>query len=601
MSAFVGIVSFSGQAIDVDVFEKMLARVEYRGLDGVGRFVTEQAVLGHRLFKSTFEADYEHQPFVDGNITIVADALLQNRAVLLDTLQQHSESITLQTPDVELIIRAYQVWGPACVNYLEGSFVFAIWDQQQKHLFLARDQFGTRPLFYAIKNGIIVFSNELSAVRLHPIVRSDLNEIAVSDFLMFGTVSRLDKSQTIFADITRLLPAHYMKCAKDHFDVIRYWSVPDDIPMLRYRKESEYVEQFYDIFTTLVQNVLRGPEIALLLSGGMDSGALAAVAHKLIVQQNLNIQLNFITGSFEYTHKDTEGFHASLTARQLNKDTHFFVYDPYTFGPQELSAEPVIFYAGYLFDQLRYIRAFGRLAINGMGGDEVLFGSTIYDVFLRQPVFQFAELYIWLWKHLRRRPPLTGVLPAARRRVNGNLGNPVFYDPPLWLRPRLEQQYNLSERWQRFWHLPLPSEHPIQPVISRLIYHPDWQQTFEPYQPWPFTSADPIMPFLNIKLLEFALALPPVKLLDNKYIMRKALDKELPAEITQRKKEPLGSLMNSLATHPDAGWVFKWHPQSEVLSEYVDLDQLLPLNPQDAVFHVQLRALFLDHWLLGCL
>ena len=108
--------------------------------------------------------------------------------------------------DVELILRAYHAWGENCVEHLLGDFAFGIWDSARQHLFCARDHMGVKPFYYAHIGQLVVFSNTLDCVRLHPAVSDKLNDLAIADFLILEV--NQDPATTSFADIQRLAPAH---------------------------------------------------------------------------------------------------------------------------------------------------------------------------------------------------------------------------------------------------------------------------------------------------------------------------------------------------------------------------------------------------------
>src|SRR6185369_13725568 len=165
------------------------------------------ASLGHTLLRTTEESTHERQPLsLDGKVWIVADARIDARQELIAGLRAGEQEVEAAVPDVELILRAWHVWGESCVEHLLGDFAFAIWDAGRRRLFCARDQMGVRPFFYACPGRGVIFSNTLDCIRRHPAVSCRLNDLAIADFLLFD--ANQDPATTVFAEIQRLPPAH---------------------------------------------------------------------------------------------------------------------------------------------------------------------------------------------------------------------------------------------------------------------------------------------------------------------------------------------------------------------------------------------------------
>lgn len=596
MSGFVGIVSFDGQPIDLAGFERMMERIEYRGFDGAGRFVTDNIALGHRLFKSTFESEHEQQPFTVGHLTIVADAILYNRDDLITELKRQRRDITSDAPDVELILASYQVWGRDCVQHLIGIYTFAICDTNLNHVFLVRDHFGAKPVYYVLRDGLMLFSTELIAILRYDAQFSQIDPVAIGDYLMFGGVSKLDKSQTIFASIRRLKPAHMLYKTRDEETFQKYWSFPVDVPLLKYKDENSYLDHYREVLTTSLRGAMRGPEIVISLSGGMDSSTLAAITSN---QPDIPTQLRFFTAVYEHIHPDVEGYYAQVVAKHFGQNTNLFVADPYQLDKKlAFYAEPTQWHNGDLSEgQLRFLRGLGRLVMHGEGNDEVLRFSTIYDAFLRMAPVQFMKYYLWLWRFQGHRPPLTGVLQAVQRRLKGALGLPQNYAYPTWLDPDFEKSCELKERWAAFWNRSNEPEHPMHSQVSRALVYPDWQHTSERYEARNFTPPDVLLPFLNLNIINFILSVPIQPFFQNKHILRKTMSDVLPEIIIRRPKSPAGAVLQSWANQPGAAWIKNWKP-SNMITEYVNDEHLYPILPDNAALLMgKMQVIELDYWL----
>ena len=171
MSGIVGILHLDHMPIDRALLRRMTEFMTFRGPDAQEIWSDGHVGFGHTLLKTTEESEHENQPFtLDGRSWIVADARVDAQKDLISKLESKRQAITSGTTDVELILRAYQVWGEKCVEHLLGDFAFAIWDDARRQLFCARDHLGVKPFFYAHVGQTVVFSNTLDCVRLHPLV-----------------------------------------------------------------------------------------------------------------------------------------------------------------------------------------------------------------------------------------------------------------------------------------------------------------------------------------------------------------------------------------------------------------------------------------------
>src|SRR5437867_2222826 len=242
MSGIVGILHLDGAPIDRALLRRMTDFMTFRGPDEQRIWVDGNVGFGHTLLRTTFESEHEHQPFtLDGHVFIVADARVDAQADLIAKLSAHGEKVKHGVTDVELLLRAYRVWGEDCVDHLLGDFAFAVWDGPRRLLFCARDQLGVKPFFYASLGAIVIFSNTLDCIRQHPAVSDKLNELAIADFLLFEV--NQDLNTTSFAHIQRIPPAHRATWSAEAVRISRYWTLPIDEPIY-FKRTAEYTERF---------------------------------------------------------------------------------------------------------------------------------------------------------------------------------------------------------------------------------------------------------------------------------------------------------------------------------------------------------------------
>jgi asparagine synthase (glutamine-hydrolysing) len=239
--------------------------------------------LGHTLLGTTPELLFERQPFehAETGCVITADVRLDNRVELLTALDltDRCESIG----DAELILMTYLAWGEKCLDRLLGDFAFAIHDPRHQALFCARDHFGMRPLYYChVPRRHFLFASDARAILVLPQVPYRINKGRVADFLV-PQLEWIDYTSTFFEDVYRLPPGHMAMVTPAGLDVLEYWK-PQPGPELARVSDEDYAQGFLEVFSRSVEARLRTPpgSVGSMLSGGMDSGSVVAVAKEIL-------------------------------------------------------------------------------------------------------------------------------------------------------------------------------------------------------------------------------------------------------------------------------------------------------------------------------
>lgn len=275
MSGLCGVVRWDGGMVEREWVEGMVDAVRWRGRDGVGVHVAGGAGAGYLAHHVTPESVREVQPLVAGEVVVVADARIDNRKELESWLGREAGDGT----DVELILAAYGAWGLECAARLVGDFAFVVWDGGRQRLFGARDALGMRSLVYRAEAGRTLFATEVKQILAVPGVPARIFEPAVGVYL---SGPYMPPEWTFYEGIERLGPAHALVIEGGEKRVWRYWDV-DPGHRIRYRREEEYAEHFLEVFREAVRARLRSVHpVGLLLSGGVDSGSVAAVAGSLL-------------------------------------------------------------------------------------------------------------------------------------------------------------------------------------------------------------------------------------------------------------------------------------------------------------------------------
>jgi asparagine synthase (glutamine-hydrolysing) len=283
MSGIAGLHRIDGQPPDRRGIERMLSAFVHRGPDGAAIWTGSAAALGHAALWTTPEARHERLPAPSqgADLGITADARLDNRRELAALLGL-TAGAGVARGDGELILRAYQQWGPACVSRLEGDFAFAIWDGRQQRLVCARDRVGVKPFYYAETAGAFLFASEVKALLTSPMVPYRLDPVRVADHLV-GLFD--DPAITFYRDIRRLPAGHMLVVDRGSVRRERYWSL-DGTRATTLGSDDAYAEAFRHCFLEAVRCRLRGDGIVgCFLSGGLDTSSIVASARHIRQEQ----------------------------------------------------------------------------------------------------------------------------------------------------------------------------------------------------------------------------------------------------------------------------------------------------------------------------
>ena len=603
MSGIVGIFHRDGAPIEPTLLQSLVDFLAHRGPDARESWLETSIGLGHSLLRTTREASGERQPAcLDGRYWIVADARLDCRAELIAELQGAKPELRSSAPDCELILQAYANWGTACVDRLRGDFSFGVWDARRKQLFCARDHFGIKPFYYAQVGELFVFSNTLNCIRMHPRVSGELNDAAIGDFLLFGV--NYDNETTSFRNIQRLPPAHFLTVSLEGIKIQRYWTPPTD-GRISYAKPEEYVENFRSLLESAVTDRLRTDDIGILLSGGLDSSSVAAVAKEVSRKSSTAPKIRAYTHVYESLIRDREGEYAREVAEFLRIPVMFMSMDGVKLlepcdHPELSWPEPVDSpFLAIISDTYRDISADCHVLLSGEGCDNLMeFQMWPYAEDLRrrgewQRILTDVAHYVWV------RPfPWRGIRARAMRLARMDPDQPIY---PEWLAPEFSRRANLANRWKEQNELPRSwTAHPIHPRGHGSLTLPLWTNMFELEDPggtgWPVETR---YPFLDLRIVNFLLAIPPFPWFFNKKLLRDAVMGQLPERVRTRPKTPLQSDPVSArlrVTGPDFLKEMSW---STVLDRYIERSALMAphVRMNQEQLSVSLRPYYLNYWL----
>jgi asparagine synthase (glutamine-hydrolysing) len=603
MSGFFGIIRTDGVGVDQALLDRIGRALEFRGSDGTSTWKSANAGFVFTFLNTGTPHQSHTQPIpLDGRYWLAGEVRLDARRELVAELCEKGQPAGAETPDGELLLQCWKVWGQGSLRKILGDFSFGLWDAASESLYCARDFAGARPLYYAQGPGVFCLSNTLRALRLVPEIFGDLDDLFVCDFLLQGLSS--DPERTVWRAARRLLPGHRLCFSKGKLEVQRFLQLPIEEP-LRLKKPEEFLEGFRDLLGRAVADRMPQGKLAFYLSGGLDSASVCAMASRAARERAPSGEWKAFTVSWRPLLDDPEPDFAALTAQFLGLQ-HEILQEEFILPDDESGTiftpepNPELFF-GRSCRLYRAIAAHSRVVLAGDGGDNVLEGQA----------WQYLK-YLWHlgeWKEIAQSfaayTAAHGRLPALRGGFRTRLQawfEGAAKSPeglPAWLNPefsrRVEKEY--GEKTERADAFP---PHPVHPQAYRGLHSGFWGNVLEEEDAgWTRIQLESRAPFLDVRLLRFLLRLPPVPWCMHKELTRQAMRGLLPVEILERKKTPLVEEPLQVCQQK-----YRWQPQvmknpPKRLEEFVEWRPWLATleNSKGLLSWENLCPLALAYWL----
>jgi asparagine synthase (glutamine-hydrolysing) len=556
MCGICGKFAFDSQAmVSPSLVKAMADSIRHRGPDDEGYYVAGQIGLGFRRL-SIIDLKSGHQPLAneDDSIWIVFNGEIYNYQELRAFLLEKGHTFKTRT-DTEVIVHLYEEFGPACLEKLRGMFSFAIWDQNAKTLFLARDRVGIKPLYYHLTGTALVFASEIKAILADPSVDREVAPELIDRFLTF---QYMPGEETLLKGIQKLAPGHYL-LVKDGQPVIRqYWDLQFAESAQDKSVEQAEAELLKLLSETVGQHMIADVPVGILLSGGVDSTGVLSLA-----ADNTDKKIATFTVGFSGEHFADERPYARLAAKRYGTQHYemtisagdFAAFMPkYVWHMEEPVCEPP---AIALYYVSKLARDHVTVLLSGEGGDEAFAGYSNY------------RNLVWLERIKRGGPLLNSALAGGM-----SLGNSLFgmsrltkYVPLMQDRfpdyyysrtsnPHRTTGNGLGGVYSADFRGAIDRDLSIEPMralqsrvrglntLDAMLYidTKTWLPDDLLIKADKMTMANSIelrVPLLDHKVLEFAASLPSrLKLngLRTKFILKKALSSRIPKEIRDRKK-----------------------------------------------------------------
>lgn len=603
MSGICGIYRLDGAPVAEPELAGMVRMLERRGPDGRGAWREGPVGLGHTLLWTLPESAPGQLPHScsQSGCTITGDVRLDNPDELVEALGDGAAR--REACDERLVLDAYLAWGDSCVDRLRGDFAFAIWDPRQRRLFGARDIMGVRPFYYHhTPHRLFAFASEPRSILVLPQVPYRINEGRIADFLI-SQLEGIDKTSTFFEQVFRLPPAHCVSVSPDGLRLWRYWTLEPG-PVLRLPSAEAYAEALRDVFTQAVRCRLRSRNRpGSMLSGGMDSGAIVAVASQLLRESNAGPLPTFSAVAQDPTNcVESQAIHAALTMAGLEPctvhpgqlDDFRPELDQLTWSLQEpfdnhMTLPRVIYLAArrrgvnVLLDGIdgdtvlseghylaRLVRSGQWRKAYGLARAQALFWGDGAGPSTLRTFFGLVRLaFVPRWLRRLRQRVTRGPQKRAERNIRGSLILPEFA-AKIDLTARLAV---LERHRPDFLLADSTREHALA------IEHPYLTVGVERYgRVASAVGVEPRHPFLDPRVMAFCAALPDERKLHEewpKFILRQATADTLPEAVRWRRgKEHLGSdFTKALTTKTSIGQdnLLDEHTFVKIMGGYVNV------------------------------
>jgi len=564
MCGIYGYLSPTG-TIDPTILRRMGHPLKHRGPDDEGEVILDSSEvsvgLGHKRLSIIDLSPAGKQPMAneDETIWITFNGEIYNFREIRKELEGKGHKFRSHS-DTEVIVHLYEELGTKCLERLNGMFAFALWDAKQKSLFLARDRTGKKPLHYCVHRGHFLFASEIKALLQHPLVSREIDLKSLNKYLAYEYVPA---PNSIFKAIKKLEPGYCLLFRGGAAVTSQYWDIPMEDYPISDRTEAQYIDELKELLERAVTARLEAADVpvGLFVSGGLDSGVVAAIARK--AKENLQcFSIGFEEASFD------ESRYAQQVARSLGIKHHLKVFRAQEMLhmverlPEILDeplADPSILPL-YLLSQ--FAAEHMKVVLSGDGGDELFAGYqtyqahklvTFYDAlpgFVKESVKAFAfrlpvsHKYLSLDFKIKQFLKGVGVSSEVRfflwRGAFSNAERHALLRPEVRRELQNENAYEEIYRYVRESGLTKELERIL--YLSMKLYLQD-NNLVTVDRASMANGLEVRSPLLDRDVVDFVCRLPmEYKLngLKTKYILKKVAEELLPRNVVYRKKKGFG-------------------------------------------------------------
>lgn len=624
MCGIAGKLFLDGQEpVDPRLIDSMMATISHRGPDGQGKYVTGPVGLGHTRL-AIIDLSTGDQPMTNerGTVWVVFNGEIYNFQELREDLIKRGH-VFRSASDTEVIVHAYEEYGPDCVRHFQGMFAFALWDADEKVLFVARDRVGIKPLYYVDTGKALLFASEIKALLCAPEVRREVEPEVVHRFLTF---LYLPGDLTLLKGIRKLNPGHYLIVRNGRISFHQYW----DLRFSETQGCGSLAESCAELERLLRRSVrehmISDVPVGVLLSGGVDSSVVLSCA-----VQETSKRINTFTIGFGGEEFDDERPFAKLVAERFGTDHHEITISPRDFREflpsyvrhmeEPVCEAPAI--ALHFVSKLARERV--KVVLSGEGGDEAFGGYQTYrNLLLLERVKKMAGPLNrllssglgWMGQfngfgRFRKYAPLFET--ALPEYYFSRVSTPFSYfnarRGELCTEDFLSSTNERDEKLISDLFRQVDGQRINQPELNRMLYvdTKTWLPDDLLIKADRMTMANALelrVPLLDHRVLEFAAGLPPafkVKGWNTKRILKEAFKNRIPREVIERRKTglpvPLRRWMRDDLKQYLRETVLSTRATSRGYFEKKGIEQLLERNGNDGGLMKEVFALLtLELW-----
>lgn len=532
-----GIAGILSKNIDLNERKSLIKDIseslKMRGPDGFGEYTMPYVSLIHRRL-SVIDPDGGAQPMRFGKYVIVYNGEIYNTQEIQNELKAKGYSFDSHC-DTEVVLKSYCEWKEECCRKLNGIFAFAVWNDEDRELFICRDRIGVKPLFYSSKNGIFAFSSRIKSLLLIPEITPEVDEDGLNQIFMLGPARPIGKA--VFKDISELPPASYMTVKDGRISIKEYWKLT---AKEHTDNEEETIEKTHFLVTDAIRRQLVSDvPLCTFLSGGLDSSIISEIASTEYKKGGRTLT----TYSVDYIDND-KYFKASVF--QPNKDSDYIKLISDYIGSRHKNivldnrevahalkestlARGVPGFTDVDSSLMLFCRSVKEehtVALSGECADEIFGGYPWYH----NRDILFEDTFPWSRSTAVRKSILkNGLLKNADEYVRSKYLETVskadYLDSDSKTEKRMREMFMLNLDW----------------FMQTLLMRKD-AMSME-------SSLEVRVPFCDYRIAEYAYNMPwSIKSLNGreKGVLRKAFENELPAEIVYRKKSPYPKTHNPI-------------------------------------------------------
>ena len=529
---------------DEKLVKSMNNAMKHRGPDDEGCYIDKKISLGSVRLSIMDLSLKGHMPMFsnDKKLIIIHNGEIYNFKEIRKELSKMGYRFKSKT-DTEVILYSYKEWGPDCVKKFNGMWVFCIYDKEKNILFLSRDRFGIKPLYYYFKKGRFIFASEIKAILQHPVKRK-ANDKIIFDFLFYDLVDH--NEETFFEGIKRLPPGHNIifDLEKRKMKIKKYYDLKSRIKYIKNMKQQEKkaIKKIKKLFFDSVRKrLIADVPVGSCLSGGIDSSSIVCAMRKI----NKNSKIKTFSLIFPKNKKIDESFYQNFVAKKNNCEQHRTEISPddlltdlndliYT---QEEPFTGLSVYGQYKVMEVAHKNNM-KVLLDGQGSDEIFCGYNSFFIYYFEELIKklkimsfLKEFLLFYRKYKKPQPIIIGLLSflpnSIRRYIKKNFV--VFYLRENFIRKKI-----CYEKEKKYWKSSV--------VLDKSIIYETWSSLptllrFEDKNSMRF-SVETRVPFCDHRLVEYVLALPTnMKIFRGvtKYSFREAMKGILMEKIRKRK------------------------------------------------------------------